>query len=119
MVSERTGQGPAPLRDEGRLESALVRPRMPAHYEQADLVRQCALLAAGIAQAQAFLDGNKRTAFAAVDLFLRLNGRAFVGDPLEIAQQLEALAIREGSVEEATSRFEGWLRERIGPRSSL
>lgn len=115
---ERTGQEPASLRDEGRLESALMRPQMAAHYEEADLVRQCALLAAGVAQAQAFLDGNKRTAFAAADLFLRLNACAFGGDPLELARQLEALATPESDPEEATVRFEAWLREHVGPRES-
>lgn len=53
----------AALRDEGLLESALMRPQMAAHYEEADITRQAALLAVGISQAQAFLDGNKRTAY--------------------------------------------------------
>ncbi len=118
LAMEHTGQRPAPLRDEGALDSAVMRPRMAAFYEQGDLVRQCALLAAGIAQAQAFLDGNKRTAYAAADLFLRLNGRAFAGDPLELARQLEALATPESDPREATARFEAWLRDHIGPRES-
>jgi len=112
-VMERTGAAPAPLRDEGLLESAAMRPRMAFHYERADLIRQCALLAIGVAQAQAFLDGNKRTAFAAADVFLRLNGLAFAGDPLELARQLEAIVTRAGGLDEATDRFERWLRERI------
>jgi death-on-curing protein len=116
MVMARTGDTPAPLRDEGLLESAVMRPRMAAHYEQADLLRQCALLTIGISQAQAFLDGNKRTAFAACDVFLRLNGLAFEGDPLALARQLEGVAERSGQLEEATRQFEAWLREQIGQR---
>jgi prophage maintenance system killer protein len=38
----RFGAAPNPLRDEGLLESALMRPRMAAHYEGAVLVRQAA-----------------------------------------------------------------------------
>lgn len=112
-VMERFGLAPAPLRDEGLLESAVMRPRMAAYYDDADLIRQAALLAVGISQAQAFLDGNKRTALAACDVFLRLNGIVFAGDSLELARQLEAVAIRSVNLEEVTSRFERWLRDEI------
>jgi len=114
-VMESTGAGPAALRNEALLEAALMRPQMAAYYDQAGLIRQFALLALGVAQAQAFIDGNKRTAFACADAFLRLNGLAYAGDPVELGQQLEAVAQREGSVEEATERFEAWLREHTGP----
>ena len=113
-VMERSGYAPAPLRSEAGLDSAIQRPRTAAYYEEADLVRQAALLAVGIAQAQAFLDGNKRTAFAALDVFLRLNGSAFSGDPLDLAQQLEHVATRTDSLDAATRRFEEWLRANVG-----
>ena len=112
----RLGYAPAPLRDEGRLESAVMRPRTAAHYEQADLVRQAALLAVGISQAQAFLDGNKRTAYQAADTFLWINGLAFVGDPPELARLLERVAERPGELDQATDEFEAWLRARVDPR---
>jgi death-on-curing protein len=82
-------------------------------YEEADLIRQAALLAVGISQAQAFLDGNKRTAFAAVDSFLRLNSMMFGGDPVALSRQLELVAERAGSLAEATERFENWLRDEV------
>lgn len=110
-----TGADYAPLRDEGLLESAIMRPRMAAHYESADIVRQAALLAIGISQAQAFVDGNKRTGYGATEVFLDLNGYEFTGEPLELAKQLEAVASRDDSLESATDRFEGWLRERVVP----
>ena len=110
----RTGSAPATLRDEGLLVSALTRPRMIAYYEGADLIRQAVVMAVGISQAQAFLDGNKRTAFAACDVFLRLNGRIFAGDPLELAKQLEGIAQRADDLESATRRFEEWLRGQVG-----
>lgn len=86
---------------------------MAAYYEQADLIRQAALLAVGVAQAQTFLDGNKRTAFAVLDVFLRLNGRLYEGDAIALAQQLESIATRTDSLEAATARFEAWLREHV------
>jgi len=115
-MMEKFGLAPSPLREEGMLESAIMRPRMAAYYSEADIIRQCTLLLIGISQAQAFLDGNKRTAFAACDVFLRLNGLAFTGDSVEFAIQLEAVAERPGGLEEATDRFEEWLRSQVHPR---
>lgn len=115
-MMEKFGTGPAPLREEGLLESAIMRPRMAAYYEEVDIIRQAALLAVGVSQAQAFLDGNKRTAFAACDVFLRLNGITIVGDPIDVALQLEAVAERTGNLEAATDRFESWLRVHVRPR---
>lgn len=114
-VMEGMGYSPAPLRDPGALESAVLKPQMAAYYLGAGLVRQAALLAIGISQAQAFIDGNKRTAYIAALVFLRVNGRPYTGDYLELAQQLEAVAMRTDSLEAATRRFEDWLRPRVGP----
>jgi death-on-curing protein len=83
---------------------------MAEHYESADVVRQAALLAVGISQAQAFLDGNKRTALFSAVTFLELNGWSLQFDDLELARQLEAVAERLDSLEAATDRFESWLR---------
>jgi death on curing protein len=107
---------PEALRDERLLESAIMRPRMAAHYEGADLLRQAALYAISISQAQTFVDGNKRAGYASADTFLRLNGYMYVGRPIELAQQLEAVASRDDDLESATSRFEEWLGERVAPR---
>lgn len=112
-IVQRTGGGFSPLRDERLLESALARPRMAAYYDQAHVVRQAALLAVAISQAQSFVDGNKRTAYACMEVFLYLNGFRFSGEPVEMAKQLEALASRPGNLADATDRFETWLRHRI------
>ena len=114
-IMEKFGFASAPLRDEGMLESAIMRPRMTVYFSGADIIRQAALLAVGISQAQAFLDGNKRIAFLACDVFLRLNGLAIVGDPLELAVQLVADAERRSDLDEATAVFEEWLRKQVGP----
>jgi death on curing protein len=114
-VMERTGSAPEALRDEGLLESAAMRPHTAAYYEGADLVRQAVLLAIGISQNQPFVDGNKRTAYGALDTFLRINGWAYADDPVAIAKQLEKVAERSTSLENATDAFEQWLRERVKP----
>lgn len=114
-VMRRGGLAPRPLRDEGALASALTRTRAAEYYLGADIVTQAALLVVGISQAQAFLDGNKRTAHIAMQVFLRLNGATFVGDPLDLARRLERVADRPGERDAAEAEIEEWLRERLTP----
>jgi len=59
------------IRDRGLLESAVFRPRS-GYYR--DLFEEAAALLESLAGSQAFLDGNKRTAFVIADTFLRVNG---------------------------------------------
>ena len=115
-VMRGLGEPPRPLRDEGLLESALTRPQMAAYYEEADIVRQATLLGTGISQVQAFLDGNKRTAFQTLDAFLWVNGWEYAGDPLELARQFERFAERSNETDEAIDTFEAWLRQYVQPR---
>lgn len=114
---KRMGWTPAPLRDEGALESAIMRPRQLAHYEVADEIRQAAVLAVGISQAQAFIDGNKRTAVAAMRVFLYRAGFRIVSQPAETAQELERVAEAEDRAK-AGAAFEAWLREHVAPVAS-
>ncbi len=110
-----TGEAPAPLRDEGALDSALMRPQMAAHYEDADLAAQAALLIAGVAMAHPFVDGNKRTALVCGDVFLQMNGSWLDADDIELAQQVLTVVTHDDSVssDDATARFVQWLRERL------
>ena len=106
--------GHAPVRDEAALESAITRPRMAEYYEGADIITQCALLGVGTSQAQAFIDGNKRTPFAAMRLY-RSQPTCDFGGSDGYARQLEAVAESSGKLVDATERFEAWLRERAAP----
>jgi death-on-curing protein len=67
---ERYG-GSAGLRDPGQLEAALFRPQT-GYY--ADLIEEAAALWESLSQNHPFVDGNKRTAFAAMFTFLAING---------------------------------------------
>jgi len=62
------------LRDEAILESALAAVENREHYESAELVSCAATYAYHIAQAHAFIDGNKRVAAAISEIFLDING---------------------------------------------
>ncbi|MGD9715046.1 MAG: type II toxin-antitoxin system death-on-curing family toxin [Thermomicrobiales bacterium] len=111
-IMQRTGYAPEGLRDEGLLESALMRAQAAAHYEGADLIRQAVLMAVGISQNQPFADGNKRAAFGALDVFLRINGMYFSGDSIELAKQFESLADPGRDRGVATGELVEWLRAR-------
>lgn len=116
-IMERTGFAPALLVQEGLLESAIRRTLWASlDDEDADVLSMASRLAVGISQAQAFLAGNKRTAFAATDVFLRLNGMQSVGDPIMMAEQLEAVANAEETREDAEQQFAARLRDRVRPR---
>ena len=115
-ILRRLGESPRPLRDEALLESAVMRPQMAARYEDADIVRQDPLLGTSISQAQAFIDGNKRTDFATLDAFLWLNGWEYVAEPLELARQLEQIADPSRGAVAATDAFEVWLRDNVRER---
>lgn len=67
--------GAAGVRDEGLLASALARPRnLEAYGKDVDAAALAASYAFGIARNHPFFDGNKRTAFVVMELFLNLNG---------------------------------------------
>ena len=67
---ERYGGAPG-IRDVGALESALHRAQT-GYYET--LIHEAAALCESLVQNHPFVDGNKRVAFAVVDVFLRING---------------------------------------------
>lgn len=118
-IMGRTGSAPMPLRDEGTLESSVHRTRMVSAYGgEDDPIRLATLLAVGISQAQAFVEGNKRTAYIAADAFLRLNGLRYAGDPLAMSDRLTDVAERIGDRQGAEDDFAAWLRPLIQPRQS-
>jgi death-on-curing protein len=76
---ERYG-GASGLRDQGLLEAALYRPQT-GYY--ANLIEEAAALWESLSQNHAFVDGNKRTAFAAMYTFLAINSARLTPDALE------------------------------------
>ena len=86
--------GSAGIRDRGLVESAIAQPQQDYFYGGADSFAIAAGYAFHIAQAQAFLDGNKRTAIAAALTFLNLNGVATRGHGEELYAAMIAIAER-------------------------
>jgi death-on-curing protein len=84
--------GAAGMRDQTLLESALARPLNHAGYGNPDPAELAALYALGIARNHPFIDGNKRTAWAAMVLFLSLNGLVFEPPDGEAVSVMLAMA---------------------------
>ena len=106
-VQLRMFGGPAGLRDEGALESALGRPVNRWAYEEADLAALAAAYAFGIARNHPFVDGNKRAALLSLVTFLGLNAIDFVADEAEAVVMIRGLAA--GEVDEAG--LTRWIRD--------
>ena len=100
--------GPEGIRDLGLLESALARPINRWAYGERRLAELAAAYAFGLAKNHPFVDGNKRTAFAAMIVFLRLNGCAFAPDPGEATAAVLDLAAGGTSEPE----FARWISDR-------
>ena len=103
---ERHG-GPPGVRDLGLVESALARPRS-GYYES--LSEQAAALLQSFAGNHAFVDGNKRVAFAAAAVFLRLNGYRLRTDaPSAEAFLVDRVIVGRADLQEIAA----WLEARI------
>jgi len=92
------------LRDPGQLEAALYRPQT-GYY--ADPIEAAAALWESLSQNHPFIDGNKRTAFAATYTFLAINGRRLVADAEATYAFLMELYDRHAFTFDALL---GWLR---------
>jgi len=103
--------GGSGVRDEALLDSALARPQQLYAYGDPppDLAALAASLAFGLARNHPFVDGNKRTAAVACEVFVVLNGGTLQAQDHELYPQYLGLA--EGSLDEST--FADWLRPRI------
>ena len=108
-LAEHGGAGG--LRDEGLLDSALARPLNLVAYGDPDRAELAAAYGVGLAKNHAFVDGNKRAAFLAVGLFLRLNGHRLNATPA--AATVAMMDVAAGTLNEAG--FADWIRRHSDP----
>ena len=99
-------------RDAGLLDSALGRPQHLAAYGEPDIAALAAAYGWGISRNHPFIDGNKRTAFVAIELFLQLNGGALHASDADCV--LTMLSVAAGDLPEDT--LADWLRRHAAPR---
>ena len=92
------------VRDLGALEAAVFRPQT-GYYE--DSIAEAAALFESIVQNHPFLDGNKRTALAAADVHLRMNGLELAGDSMDHHRFIIGL-MEDGDLD--WRAIDSWLR---------
>ncbi len=102
------------VRDIGRLESSLAQPRMTFDGVELypTLVEKAATLGFSIIQNHPFLDGNKRTGHAAMEIFLFLNGFEIRSSTDE--QEKAVLQVASGKM--SREEFSGWVNSVVVKR---
>jgi death on curing protein len=103
VLMQRYG-GVQGVRDPGALEAALFRPQT-GYYD--DIVAEAAALLESLAINHPFVDGNKRIAFAAADVFLRINGWRLQRAPMQIYAEMIQM-FESGTLD--IEHLEPWLR---------
>jgi death-on-curing protein len=97
------------VRDQGAVEAAVFRPQT-GYYNSIE--EEAAALMESLGNNHGFLDGNKRIAFAATDVFLRRNGSFIEVDAAD------GHAFIYGSMDRGEFRFAQiveWLRKHVKP----
>lgn len=95
------------VRDTGLLESAVERPLRSWEYDEAvDLAALAADYGFGLAKNHPFVDGNKRNAFVATNIFLMINGHEIEADEREVVRIVLKLA--DGRL--SRNKFAEWIR---------
>lgn len=97
------------VRDSGLLDSAIALPLHIDTYGSPDAASLAAAYAFGIVRNHPFVDGNKRTGFVALELFLALNGFALTASDEDVVRVILDLAA--GSVSE--EELAGWVRRHL------
>jgi death-on-curing protein len=104
ILMQRYG-GAGGVRDPDALEVALFRPQTGYYF---DIIAEAAALLESLEFNHPFVDGNKRIAFAATDVFLRINGWCLKRQPMVIhTEMLEMLEAGTFDI----AHLEPWLRE--------
>jgi len=104
--------GSSGIRDAGLLDSALSRLLNRAAHGKPDVAELAAAYAYGLATNHPFVDGNKRIAFVALELFLALNGYQLAADDAECVMSL--LAVAAGAMKE--DALADWIRRHSRPQ---
>ncbi|HEY4962191.1 MAG TPA: type II toxin-antitoxin system death-on-curing family toxin [Terriglobales bacterium] len=97
------------VRDKNAVEAAVFRPQI-GYYNSIE--EEAAALMESLGSSHGFLDGNKRIAFTATDVFLRRNGFYLEVDALEGHEFID------GSMDRQEFRFTqilDWIRQYIKP----
>ncbi len=107
QLAEHGGQ--AGVRDMTLFDSALARAQQAAAYGTPDIATLAAAYGYGISRNHPFLDGSKRTAFVAVELFLMLNGYRLAASDVDCV--ITMLEVASGNITEPD--FATWINRHL------
>ena len=98
------------------LESALARPKHAAAFTDADGILQSAYLFHGLLMNHGFVQGNKRTAYAMLEWFLRANalGRIKATD-----NEIVEFCLNAENDKWSVEQVDAWLRSNVASESGL
>ena len=100
--------GSSGVLDRGKLESAIYRAQNLSNYNpEATIYDLAAAIGWGIANNHAFVDGNKRTAFVVMAVFLQINGILLTATEDDVVDIMLAVASSQMSQEQVSD----WLSE--------
>ena len=104
------------IRDRGLVESALAAPQMTfgGVALHSTLVEKAAALGFSLVRNHAFIDGNKRVGFWAMDTFLRLNGQYIDCAPVDGFETIMSVA----DAKMTRQHLADWLVSRCRPLPS-
>ncbi|WP_299416126.1 type II toxin-antitoxin system death-on-curing family toxin [Acaryochloris sp. IP29b_bin.148] len=103
------------IRDQGLLESALAQPQASFSGEllHSTIYEQAAVYLYHLVMNHPFIDGNKRTAFAVMDTFIRFNGYSLILENTEVYEIVLQVAKSAMGKDALTIK----LRENIKPNN--
>lgn len=97
------------LRDPGGLSSSMDRAKNLFYYTGANLPELAAAYGHGLAKNHCFIDGNKRIAFAVINMFLRMNDYELVVTEQEAVNMMLRVASSDATQEDLSK----WIAENI------
>ena len=101
------------VRDDNALESAIARPKNLFAYGQASSVAELgAALAWALVRNHPFADGDKRAAFAALTMFVELNGHRLTCTEVEET----AMVLRAAASEISKDEWTAWVLRSVAAR---
>ncbi|WP_407686018.1 type II toxin-antitoxin system death-on-curing family toxin [Mycobacterium sp. HUMS_1102779] len=104
--------GPDMLRNFGLLDSAVMRPQASAFGDDAypTIHEKAAALLHGLARNHPFVDGNKRTAWAATSVFYQINGYGLSVDDGAVVALVVDVAEGQLDVPNIAATLKAWVR---------
>lgn len=110
LMRDKMGETYYGVLNEGGLRSALARPQGAAHHEQADGLKRAAYLFHGLLMNHGFAQGNKRTAYLALEWFLQANSP---GEITASDEDIIAMCHSAENEEWTVQRIARWLRDQV------